>query len=104
MNDGFNKRLQQAISRSGMTQKEVAVNAGVTEAAVSHYIKGDRVPRFVVAIKLAEVLGVSVEELIGCSTEPNFDDVYKIVARSARQLNDEQKFKLVKVLLKDGKI
>lgn len=38
MAEPFNARLQRLLSNSGMTQKELAAQAGVTEAAVSHYI------------------------------------------------------------------
>ncbi len=104
MSEQFNERLQQAISRSGMTQKELAEKVGITEAAVSHYLKGDRMPRSAVAVKLADVLNMSVDELMGGNTETSFDEVYKIVARSAKQLDNDQKAALVRVLFGDGKI
>lgn len=104
MSEPFNERLQQAISRSGMTQKELAEKVGITEAAVSHYLKGDRMPRSAVAVKLADVLNMSVDELMGGNTETSFDEVYKIVARSAKQLDNDQKAALVRVLFDDGKI
>ena len=104
MSEQFNERLQQAILRSGMTQKELAEKVGITEAAVSHYLKGDRMPRSAVAVKLADVLNMSVDELMGGNTETSFDEVYKIVARSAKQLDNDQKAALVRVLFDDGKI
>ena len=104
MSEQFNERLQQAISRSGMTQKELAEKVGITEAAVSHYLKGDRMPRSAVAVKLADVLNMSVDELMRGNTETSFDEVYKIVARSAKQLDNDQKAALVRVLFDDGKI
>ena len=100
----FNIRLQQALSNAGMSQKELAQKAGVTEAAISHYLKGDRLPRFAVAVTLAETLNVAVEGLMSGNTEMNFDEVYKIVARSAKQLDNNQKAALVKALFEDGKI
>ena len=98
MGEQFNIRLQRTLSGAGMSQKELALKAGVTEAAVSHYLKGDRIPRAAVAVKLAEALNVSVEELMGGNAETSFDDVYKIVARSAKQLDNNQKAALVKAL------
>ena len=41
----FSSRLEQALRTRRMTQKELANKAGVTEAAMSHYIRGDRIPR-----------------------------------------------------------
>ena len=37
--EGINERLMDLINRSGFTQKEVAEKAGITEAAMSHYLK-----------------------------------------------------------------
>lgn len=37
--------LYNAIMSAGMTQKEVAHAAGVTEVSISHYVKGQRLPR-----------------------------------------------------------
>ena len=42
--------------------------------------------------------------MMGGNTETSFDEVYKIVARSAKQLDNDQKAALVRVLFDDGKI
>lgn len=104
MAEPFNARLQRLLSNLGMTQKELAAQTGVTEAAVSHYIKGDRIPRSSVVLKLADALKVSVDELMGPDKVPDFEDMYRIVARGVEQLSAEERLKLVRVLLKDGKI
>lgn len=104
MSEPFNVLLQRALSDSGMTQKDFAAKIGVTEAAISHYIKGDRFPRMSVVLKIADVLNVRVEELMGANETLSFDEVYKIVARSAKQLDNNQKAVLVKALFEDGKI
>ena len=39
------KRIKELLEKKGITQKELALKVGCTEAAISHYIKGDRIPR-----------------------------------------------------------
>ncbi len=62
MADTFNGRLALLLQQKDMTQKELAVRAGVTEAAMSHYIKGDRTPRASVITRIAEALGTTVDK------------------------------------------
>lgn len=101
MDESFANALQRALSKSELTQKELAQKAGITEAAVSHYIKGDRTPRANVVVKLAEVLKCSLSDLLYVNNSDNFDGIYKIIARSVKQLNNDEKAKLVKILFSD---
>ena len=45
MDKGFSVKLSALIKQRGLSQKLLAEQAGVTEAAISHYLKGDRFPR-----------------------------------------------------------
>ena len=49
----------------GYSQRELAKKVGVTEATMSRYIHGSRMPKQKVLVTLAKVLGTSTEELIG---------------------------------------
>lgn len=60
----FARRLEALLGERGMTQLELASRVGVTRAAMSRYVSGDREPRFVTLVRIAEELDVSVEELI----------------------------------------
>lgn len=105
MGNEFKDQLQRALSLAGMTQKQLAEKAGITEAAVSHYLKGDRTPRAAVVSKMAEVLNCSLEFLLGAKKEDNvveFDDLLKIVARSKKQLSRDEKYLLAQALLTEG--
>lgn len=103
MKPNFSNQLQKALSLNGMTQKQLAEKAGITEAAVCHYLKGDRTPRAVVLQKIAEVLNCSVEYLLGTCMDniTHFDELYDVVARNLTQLSAEQKSKLAALLLKE---
>ena len=91
--NGFAYRLGACLNASGMTQRQQAEAAGITEAAVSKYLSGERVPRSVTVGALARALGVSVAALLD---EPAADgdsvpEAVSVIARNARSLTDEQK-------------
>ena len=48
---------------SGLTQDQVAVAVGITQASLSNYERGRRAPSLPVAMALADVLGVSLADL-----------------------------------------
>lgn len=56
----------------GMTQKETAVSAGITEAALSEYISGKREPNLKALRKIAGALTVSPALLL-CRRPERFD-------------------------------
>lgn len=58
----FGAKLKRLLDQRGMTQKELAQKAGITEAAVSRYIHGTRVPKMPTAVHIAKALNVSLDE------------------------------------------
>ena len=54
----------------GMTQKDIAEKLGVTDKAVSKWERDIAFPDTATIPKLAEILGVSVEELLQAKTAP----------------------------------
>lgn len=54
-----------------MTQEELAIAAGTTKAAISHYELGRRVPRLAQLQSIAKVLGLSIQDLTEEPDEPN---------------------------------
>ena len=61
----FRDRLREEIEYSGLLDKEVADRAGITKRAIDSYV-GSRacMPSADVAVRLARVLGCSVEYLV----------------------------------------
>lgn len=58
-----NINLTNKRKEHGLTQVEVAEMASVTNRAYQNYEAGERIPRADVAIRIAEALNSSVEEL-----------------------------------------
>ena len=60
----FPQRLTALLAERSMTQLELAARIGVTRAAMSRYVNGEREPRLVTLVRIAEELDVNVDELI----------------------------------------
>jgi len=96
----FSERLSDLLSTSRMTQKELAARACVTQSAMSHYIKGDRVPNSTTLANLATVLNTTSDYLLGrdMSDSIDFPNMHKLLARNANKLTADEKTKLMKAL------
>lgn len=93
-------RLSRLLKESGYTQKEFASMCGVTEAAMCRYLKNERKPKIEVVANMATALNTTVEYLIrGKKDETSFEDVYRLVSRSTITMTDEEKLKLIKLLM-----
>jgi len=62
---GFSKRLRSEIEYIGLTQKEFAAKAGIKKRALDAYLRAQQsMPPADIAVKIASVLGLSVEYLV----------------------------------------
>ncbi len=56
-------RILAARRRAGKSQESVAREAGVSQAAVSHYGRGLREPTFTLLVRIADAVGLDLAEL-----------------------------------------
>lgn len=84
----LSKNLKIFRERKGLTQENVAEALNVVRQTISKWEKGISVPDADMLIRLAEVLDVSVSELIGSDVtdEKNEDMIAVELARVANQL------------------
>ncbi len=61
----FSRNLAELRRRSGMTQLELAEKLCYSDKSISKWERGEGLPDLPVAVKIAEVFGVSVNDLIG---------------------------------------
>lgn len=104
MTNQFNERLSELLKAYGYTQKAFSQEIGVTEAAMSHYIKGDRVPRAAILLKMAEVLGATTEDLVGVektNVEGEIHVAKRLIARNVHQMTKKQKMEIIGILMSD---
>jgi DNA-binding XRE family transcriptional regulator len=58
-------RIAQARKRKGLTQQQLADALGVNRVSIARVEAGTRSPSMILALRLSEVLGESVEALFG---------------------------------------
>lgn len=58
------EKLKTLLKRQEMAQRELAEKAGTTEVSVSRYLRGQRTPRLLTLAAIAQVLGVSIDDLL----------------------------------------
>ena len=94
------KRLQEALSMRHMSQKELAVRTGLTEAAVSRYVKGTREPRAITLSRIAAELNVGLDFFLSSEQSSNpFNETYQLVARNSSAMTQDEKTRLIKMIL-----
>jgi len=70
MGDKFNENLKIARERRRISQKDMAESIGVAKSTYSLYESGNREPNVQTIKKIADVLNVSADELLGINEEP----------------------------------
>ena len=93
--------IKEILEQKGISQKDLAFSSGVTEAAMSHYIKGDRIPRGANLLNIAKALGTTTNVLLGESesNDISYEEINTLVARKAKDFTKEQKKALINLIL-----
>lgn len=92
MRERFAANLRAFMASRGMSSKELAEAAGMTQAAVSRYVNGRRVPRTASAAALAGALGTTVDSLYGMEIDAEaLEDAVALVVAHAGELSREQR-------------
>lgn len=71
MGEKFNENLKIARERKGLSQKDIAEGIGVAKSTYSLYESGNREPNVQTIKKIADLLNVSADELLGIDDEPH---------------------------------
>ena len=84
----FRENLKSVRKAKGLTQEELAVRLNVVRQTISKWEKGLSVPDAEMLIRIAEILEVSVSELLGAKIENEVDrnDVAEQLSRINEQL------------------
>lgn len=101
---GLGIRIKEQLKKKNMSQKALAETVGCTEAAISLYIKEERVPRSSVLNKIAMALDTTSDYLLeGVPTDVKDELGYakKLIARNVTQMSKEEKLEILKILMGD---
>lgn len=97
----FSERLSELMSRYKLSQKELAAKAGVTESAMSYYVKGERTPRSDVLTRVAKALNTTTDYLLGTTANPvsnSKQDELQYLQRNLGKLDPQQLKKAENIL------
>lgn len=95
INETFGQRFQRLRKNAGLTQEDVATKLNITAQAVSKWENDVSAPDISVLVELSDILGVTLNELLGKNTETQF-----VPAEQRKDINNM--FFHIKVLSKDG--
>ena len=88
-------KMREYRKRSGLTMKRLGELVGASEASISQYETGRVEPDIELMTKIADVLGISVDNLIGRTEEPEVDtpvtDEARILAKGIDKLPKDQR-------------
>ena len=56
--------LKNYLTENNLTQRELAEKLNTTEASVSRYVSGARTPSFETLVKIAKIIGISLDDLV----------------------------------------
>ena len=100
-------RIKEMLKEKNISQKELAEMTGITESAISRYVKGERVPRGTNLIKIAKALETTADELLIGDREMDKESDLKfaksLIARNASDMTLEEKMEFVKLLMDKGR-
>jgi putative transcriptional regulator len=71
MTEQLTTTMKMHRARLDLTQAELAEHAGVTRKSINAIETGNMVPSTILALKLAKVLGVTVEDLFAIEFRPD---------------------------------
>ncbi len=82
----FGARLTEAMRRSGLTQRMLATKIRRSEGAVSRWVRGEREPNLSALARMATVLGVSLDWLVGVPAAAPPPKISRVDQRAVRRL------------------
>lgn len=99
--NNIGERVSTLMRHEKLTQKELAIMAGVTESTLSRYINNERQPKAEILANIATALNTTSDYLVNGKSEDSVDyaDVYRFVARGKNVMTAEEKMKLMRLLL-----
>ena len=89
----FSERLQDLRKQAELTQVEVAEKLGISQPAYASWERGAKKPTQENLVKIAQILNVSVDYLIGNSEEESneLDNIELLFRMNSKGLTEEEK-------------
>ena len=94
------ERIKALLKEKKMTQRQLAELSGVAESALSHYIKGERIPSGVASVNVAYALSTTVNHILGKEDILDFSNIKRILEQNKCKITNEEKAELIELLLR----
>ena len=93
------KKLKRLMEQRRINQRDLAAMSGVTEAAMSRYLHGERQPRAEVVANMATALGVTSDCLLGRNEDKSeLAQAMRLVARNVSEIPEKVRMELIRLL------
>ena len=89
----FSERLKKLRKDTGLTQVDVASKLGISQQAYASWERGAKKPTQENLVKIAQILDVSIDYLVGNSEEKSdeLDNIELLFRMNSKGLTDEEK-------------
>ena len=89
----FSERLKDLRKQAGLTQVDVAERLGISQPAYASWERGAKKPTQENLVKIAQVLNVSVDYLVGNSEDKSdeLDNIELLFRMNSKGLSEEEK-------------
>ena len=89
----FSERLKELRKQAHLTQVEQASKQGIVQSSYADWERGKKKPTQENLVKIAQILNVSVDYLVGNSEEKNdeLDNIELLFRMNSKGLSDEEK-------------
>lgn len=94
-------RINDLLEIKKISQKDLAINSGLSEVTICRYINHKRVPRADNLQSIAMALGVSVDYLIDGEVPQSYTELYDYIYKNAKSMTLKQRNDLIRLLLLD---
>lgn len=97
----FSERLKDLRKQAGLTQVDVAEKLGISQPAYASWERGLKKPTQENLVKIAQILNVSVDYLVGNleETTDKLDNIELLFRMNSKGLTDEEKAVFKKELI-----
>lgn len=99
----FSERLKDLRKQAGLTQVDVAKKLGISQPAYASWERGAKKPTQDNLVKIAQILNVSVDYLVGNSDKENtnkeLEDIELLFRMNSKGLTEEEKAVFKKELI-----
>ena len=94
-------RVRERMNAIHLSQRELAMMSGVTEAAMSRYLAGTRQPKADTLANMATALHTTSRDLLGMQAVEDPNDMVRLVARNVDAIPPAVRRKLIQLLSKE---